>query len=204
MKIVWWALLSVAGLLVTERRISAINVDLTDADVHRAVGIALSAQGIRARFHEPYRVPVNDATVEHVEVITEFRRLVMASEDQALLGNWMFARGGFDSKGRTLRDTLHHWRGQVSIRTRIRFHPQHSYVALPAVDILIGEPSFLTLNVVSTPIVANAREGPGSPTGAVIEAFFNAPSFHDRVLPLRIVFEGKELVRPNVDFSRLE
>lgn len=204
MKIKWWALLSVAALLITELPISAIDVDLTEADVRRAVGIAMSAEVARARFHESYRVPVNDATVEHVEVITEFRRLVMASEDETLQGNWMLARGGFDSKGRTLRDILQRWRGQVSIRTRVRFHPQHSYVALPAIDILIGEPSFLTLDVVRTPIVANSPEGPGSPTGTVIEAFFNAPSFHDRVLPVRIVFEGKELVRPNVDFSRLE
>jgi len=204
MKIKRWALLGVAGLLITELRISAINVDFTDADVRRAVGIAMSAKGARARFHESYRVPVNDAAVEHVEVITEFRRLVMASEEQTLRGNWMFARGGFDSKGRTLRDTLQRWRGQVSIRTRVRFHPQHSYVALPAIDILIGEPSFLTLDVIRTPIVANALKGPGSPTGAVIEAFFNAASFHDRVLPLRIVFEGKEPVGATVDFSRLE
>ena len=41
-------------------------------------------------------------------------------------------------------------------------------------------------------------------SGAVIETFFNAPSFHDRTLPVRIVFDGKELVRAAVDFSKLE
>ena len=204
MKIGKWMLLGLAGLSIAAPRIAAIDVDLTDADMRRAVGIATSSQAARARFHEPYRVPVSDARVESVEVVTELRRFVMASEEQMARGNWMFARGGFDSKGRTLRDMLQRWRGQVSIRTRVRFHPQHSYVGLPMIDILIGELSFMTLDVVRTPIVANSPKGPGSPTGAVIEAFFNAPSFHDRVLPLRVVFEGKELVRATVDFSRLE
>ena len=41
-------------------------------------------------------------------------------------------------------------------------------------------------------------------TGAIVETFFNAPSFHDRELPLRIVFDGKERVRALVDFSKIE
>jgi hypothetical protein len=207
MKIILRAMLGVGALLTAPSGISAIDIDFNDADFRRAVTIASSSENARARFHESYRVPVNDSTVEQIEVITEFRRFVMASEDESLLGNWMIARGGFDSKGRTLKQVLQPFRGRVSIRTRVRFPPLHAYVAMPAVDIMIGEPSYLPLDATRTPIISNTDgvgAGPGSMTGAVIETFFNAASFHDRTLPLRIVFEGKELVRVPVDFSKLE
>jgi hypothetical protein len=195
-----------AVLLISQPHVRAIDTDLTEADARRAVGIAISTKPARARFHESYRIPVKDATVERVEVITEFRRFVMASEEQALKGNWMLARGGFDSKGRTLRDILQQWRGQVSIRTSLRFHPHNAYSMLPAIDVLIGEPSFLPLEVSRNPIMNTPPDGSlfAPMTGASVEAFFNAASFHDRVLPVKIVFEGKELVRVPVDFSKLE
>jgi hypothetical protein len=206
MKINLWVLVSLAALLIFQPRILAIDLDFTDADARRAIGIAIGARAARAQFHEPYLIPVKDATVEHVQVITEFRRFVMVSEEQALRGNWMLARGGFDSKGRTLRDINQQWRGQVSIKTGLRFHPHNTYSTIPAVEILIGEPSFLPLDATRTPIISSPPAGSrfGPMTGAIIEVFFNAASFQDRVLPVRIVFEGKELVRATVDFSRLE
>ena len=207
MKINEWLLLSAASLLISETGTRAIDLDFTDADARRASAIAISAKAARAQFHESYRVPVKDATIEQVQVITEFRRFVLASEEQALRGNWMLSRGGFDSKGRTLRDILRPWRGQVSIRASLRFHPHNSYSMLPAIDILIGEPSFLPLDVSRVPIMSSlppSGVGFGSMTGATIETFFNAASLQDRVLPVKIVFEGRELVRAPVDFSKLE
>jgi hypothetical protein len=198
--------LTLAAVFVFQALARAIDPDVTPADVQRAVSIAISSDSSRARFHESYRIPVNDSTVELIETITEFRRFVMASEEQLLLGNWMLARGGFDSKGRTLRDLLLPWRGQVSIRTRLRFHPLHSYTAMPAIDIMVGEPSYQPLDVIRTPIITSADQPGGSTfmTGAVVETFFNAPSIHDRALQLRVVFDGKELVRALVDFSKVE
>jgi hypothetical protein len=195
----------VAAVLILQAVVRAIDPDVTPADVQRAISIAIRDDNARARFHEAYRIPVNDSTVEQIEAITEFRRFVMASEEQLLLGNWMLARGGFDSKGRTLRDLLLPWRGQVSIRIRLRFHPLHSYTGMPATDVMVGEPSFQPIDVIRTPIMTPQEQaGWTGMTGAVVEAFFNAPSFHDRALPVRIVFEGKELVRAPVDFSKIE
>jgi hypothetical protein len=196
---------AVAAVLILQPAVGAIDPDVTPADVQRAVSIAISYDDARARFHESYRIPVNDPTVELIETITEFRRFVMASEEQLQLGNWMIARGGFDSKGRTLRDLLLPWRGQVSIRIRLRFHPLHSYTGMPATDIMVGEPSFQPLDVIRTPIITSPDQGGLTiMTGAIVETFFNAPSFHDRALPVRIVFDGKELVRALVDFSKID
>jgi len=206
MKTAWFGSLSVAVLLSGPPRVSAIDTDITPGDVQRAITIAVSPKSARDRFHAAYRVRLNDAIVQDLEVITEFRRFVMASEEQLLLGNWMLARGGFDSKGRTLRDILKPYNGQVSIRASLRFHPHNSYRDIPPIEATISEPSFLPLDVVRTPIWSNSADavGPVPLSGAVIETFFNAASFHDRTFPLAIVFEGKELVRVAVDFSKLE
>jgi len=196
-----WLLFGAAAFLVTTPRVAAINADLSDADIRRAIGIAVGPRTAGVRFHVPYILAVKDPLVERLEVITEFRRFVLASEEQTALGNWTSARGGYDMKGRTLKDNLQGRHGQVSIKLRARFHPHHWYSFLPAIDILIGEPSFLALDVVRTPLLA---DGSASMTGAVIEAAFNAPSFHDRSLPVRIVMDGEELTRVDVDFSKLE
>ena len=196
-----WAMLIAAGLLMT-MPLGAINIEVTDADISRAISIAVGQKPASARFHAPYILQISAPAVERAEVITEFRRFVLASEEQSALGNWSLARGGYDAKGRTLRDLLQKWRGQVSIKARMRFHPQHSYAFMPAIDVLIGEPSFQGIDVVRAALMTSGT--PTSMTGAVVEAAFNAPSFHDRTVPVRIVLEGKELARVTVDFSKLE
>ena len=197
-------LTAVVAVLSAQSSAVAIDVDFSEADMRRAVTIAVGSDGTRARFHAAYNVPVTDATIEQVEVITEFRRFVLASEEQLALGNWMLARGGFDSSGKTLREMLLPWKGQVSIRTRVRFHPQHAFTSVPAIDILVGAPSYQAVSTVRSPVTVSLDSGSSGLVGAVIETGFNALSFADRTLPIRIIFEGKELARLDVDFSRLE
>ena len=200
-----WAQAAGVCLLVAQPHIAAINVALTQDDVRRALGIAAGPLDVRVRFHAPYIRSVDDPAIERLEVITEFRRLVLASEEQASLGNWMVARGGYDRKGRTLADMLQRWKGQVSIKIRFRFHPHNSYAAVPLIDTLVGEPSYLPLDVTRTPLLAGVPKGQRAPlTGAVVETTFNAPSFSDRAQTVRIVLDGKELVRTTVDFTTLE
>jgi hypothetical protein len=152
-------------------------------------------------------VAIADPTIERLDVITEFRRFVLAAEDQLKSGNWMMGRGGFDTKGRTLKDVLRPLSGQVSIRARLRFHPQNNYVTLPAFDILLGQPTLLAINAIRTPHVTVATGEPGTRdviNGATIEVFYNAPTIDDRVLPVRLFSEGKELARVSFDFARVQ
>ena len=205
MRVNRWALTGVALVMLTQSRGHALNAAVTDADIHRATVIATGTKEVRARFHAPYILPVSDPIVDRIDVITEFRRFVLASEEQAALGNWMVARGGHDAKRRTLKDILEPWRGQVAIRLAVRFHPQHRYSSLPPIDVLVGEPSFLALDVVRTPQMALTNDEKVTfMTGAVIETTFNAQSLQDRALPVRVVFDGKEIVRVAADFARLE
>jgi hypothetical protein len=44
----------------------------------------------RARFHSRYEFRVGDPTVERIEVITEFRRVVLAVEERVRFGDHLF------------------------------------------------------------------------------------------------------------------
>ena len=205
------ALLTMTGvataLLLAGAPVAAVTEVLTERDYAYAISIANGSEATRTLFHTPYTLVVNEPTIEHVEVVTELRRFVLAAEDQLKAGNWMMARGGFDPKGRTLKDLLRPLEGQVSIRARLRFHPQNSYIVLPAFDILLGDPTLLAINAIRTPHITRASGEPGTRDiidGATIEVFYNAPTVDDRTLPIRMLLEGKELTRVSVDFSRLQ
>jgi len=194
-----------AVLLLGRAPVAGLTEVVTDREVAQALNIANGSDASRGLFHAAYQVAIADPLVEHLEVITEFRRFVLAAEEQLKNGNWMMARGGYDTKGRTLKDLLRPRTGQVSIRARLRFHPHNNYATLPAFDILLGDPTLLAIDVIRTPHVTK-----GEPNfheviyAATIETFYNAPTIADRVLPLRLLFEGKEVARLSVDFSRVE
>jgi hypothetical protein len=193
-----------AAWLLAPASTAAIDEVLTESDMAYALSIANGSEASRAVFHAPYHIDISDPTIEAVEVITEFRRLVLAAERELEAGNWMIGRGGFDPKGRTLKDILRPLVGQVSIRARLRFHPQNNYATAPAFDILLGEPTLLAIGATRTPHVTPASGRPGSRdviNGATIEMFYNAPTVGDRILPVRIISESSELARVTVDFS---
>lgn len=209
-----------AALLLVQPRLAALIEALTDRDIGQALNVANGSEATRSLFHARYRIALDDPTVEHLEAVTEFRRYVLAAEEQAKAGNWMMARGGFDPKGRTLKDLLRPTSGQVSIRASLRFHPQNNYVNLPAFDILLGEPTLLAIRadrhahvslhgarVADERVLAPANREPGTRdviTGATIEVFYNAPTVADRALPVRLLLEGKELARSTVEFGRFD
>ena len=199
--------LVVAVLLVFERPMIGLIEQPTDRDFASALNMASTSETLRAHFHAPYIVPLKDAIIEQLDVITEYRRLVLAAEEQLKAGNWMLGRGGFDQKGRTLKDQLQPFAGQVSIRARLRFHPHNSYVMLPPFDILLGEPTLVAQQSIRTPHVIPAS-GDGKTrdfiAGATIEITFDAREIGDRALPVRLVSEGRELARAAVDFARFD
>jgi hypothetical protein len=202
-----WAPLVASVVFLSQPTIAAVTEVITESDIARALTIANGSDDDRALFHASYGIAIDDPMIEHLEMLTEFRRFVLGAEEQVKAGNWMMARGGYDPKGRTLKDLLRPLMGQVSIRARLRFHPQNSYVALPAFDILLGDPTLLAINATREPHTTPATGKPGTRdvfTGATIEVFYNAPTIADRVLPVRLISEGKELARVSVDFSRVQ
>jgi hypothetical protein len=195
------------AIVLAQSSLAGLSELLTERDVAYAFAIANGSDATRATFHAAYVIAVDEPVIEKLEVVTEFRRLVLASEEQLKAGNWMMARGGFDAKGRTLADVLRPLAGQASLRARLRFHPQNSYITLPPFDILVGEPTLLAINATRTPHVTPATGEPGTRdviSGATVETFYNATTIDDRVLPVRLMFEGKEITRVLVDFARIQ
>lgn len=196
-----------AALLLISAPLTAVTEVLTEREIAQALSIANGSDATRALFHAPYVIAVDHQVIERLEIVTEFRRLELAAEAQLKAGNWMVARGGFDAKGRTLKDLLAPLVGQVSLRATLRFHPQNDYAAMPAFDILLGEPTLLAINAVRTSHTTPATGEKGTRDvihGATVEVFYNAPTIADRVLPVRMMFEGREIARVTVDFSRIE
>ena len=207
MKALRWSVPFAVASLIATAPLAAVTEVLTGEDVSRAFTIASGSDETRERFHASYVVPFDDPLVERLEIITEFRRLVIAAEEQLKAGNWMMGRGGYDAKGRTLRDLLRPFQGQLSIRARLRFHPQNNYATLPAFDILLGEPTLLATTASRAPHVIPSNDKPGTRdiiSGATIEMAWDAVAIDDRTLPVRLFSEGEEIARHSVEFSRLQ
>jgi hypothetical protein len=194
--------------LTMQAGLPALVQTLTDEDIARALAIANGPEPSRSRYHAAYIVAVNHPTVEQLEVVTEFRRFVLAAEEHVRAGNWTVARGGYDREGRTMKEILRPSSGQLSIRARLRFHPQNVYVYLPPLDVLLGDPTLRPLDTSrSSDFTPAAKNDPSSKpviVGATIETAFDASAAGSRVLPIRIISEGKELIRVRVDFSTLD
>jgi hypothetical protein len=192
---------TLAVLLQSDLRAIVLAPD--PSDILRAMRLARESEQTRARFHAPYVFKLDDATVEQIEVITEFRRYVQTAEEQLRLGNWLFAQGTRDAQ-----DALRPWRGRLSIVARLRFHPQNTFVSIPPYDIAVGDPAVTALNVTRTPInglLATAPTGTFAPmTGAIIEVVFDAASIGQKARPVSARLAEHELARVMIDFAKLE
>ena len=71
----------------------ALVTAMGTTQIERAQQVARSRDAERTQFHRKYLFDLPGDTVTQIEVVTEFRRLVMITEDQLRAGNQMFSRG---------------------------------------------------------------------------------------------------------------
>ena len=108
--------------------VAGLTEVLTDRDIARALNIANGSEAEPRPVSRPLPCRDRPPPVEHLEVITEFRRFVLAAEDQFTNRKLDDGAGRRPSqKGRTLKDLLAPRTGQVSIRAHLRFHPLNNY-----------------------------------------------------------------------------
>jgi hypothetical protein len=191
-------------------RLGALDVSLSQQDIERALAIARSPEAERVRFHSRYRFAVNDATVAQVEVITEFRRVVIAGEDRLLKGDWMFTQGT-----RAAEAAVRPWHEQLAIVAQLRFSPLNTYVTVPVLDIMVGdslsEGIVVPLAAHTTPqfslpfpVVGKRGVTTSSLVGAVLETDFPASAIGQTKRRVSVLMEGKELARTTIDFASIE
>lgn len=193
-------MIAIAALLQGEA--GALAPALQDKDIERALKLARTREEMRAQFHAPYIVRVHDATVEQIEVVSEFRRYVLTAEEKVRMGNWLFARSIRDAQ-----EALKPWRGRLSLVARLRFHPQNALATIPPYAIAVV-PDVEPLAVVRTPINAMRSGGRGDLSaplvGATIEVVFDAAAIGQARRPVIVSLTGQEVARVTIDFAGLE
>jgi hypothetical protein len=182
--------------------LSAIDLDVTTQDVERALSIARDRDAERARFHAPYIKKLDTAEVETVEVVSEFRRYVLSTEEHIRKGERKFS---FSTA--LAQQALAPWKTRLAIIARLRFHPQNRYITVPAAEIaLVGNDRAL-IGVLKDPIMglSSGRASDGSPLmGAVVEGVFDAVVVGEGVREFVVRLEGREVARVTFDLRTLE
>jgi len=118
-----------ALLVAAATRPLALESRLNAASLQDALGIGQSrVASVRERFHRPYRINVGRGPIDFIEIVTPFRRVVMAAEEQARLGNRFFGQ-------REAIATLAPSPSDVDIVIELTFHPLNNYVGVPSYDV---------------------------------------------------------------------
>lgn len=191
---------------------SAYAPRLDQRAIDDAVSIGHSpSEPRRERFHLSYRVHVARAPVDYVEIITPFRRLVLAAEERARIGDRFFQQR--DAAAVLAR----HGEG-IEIAVELTFHPQNTYVGMPVYDVsmarlsgrviraraLQGVPRF-TPRVTGFPVpgVGAGLPAGGQPLvgGTVLAHFDRADLDPQGTYDIVVREAGKELATGRIDLA---
>ncbi|MEN3339147.1 MAG: hypothetical protein V7647_2823 [Acidobacteriota bacterium] len=201
----------IAALYVTlaVQAAAGIDVSLTQSDTQRALRLGDGTPAALAAFHAPYVIAITDSIVREIQVLTEFRRTVMATEDALKRGDWAVAKGARSLNGRGIDDVVKPWRGKVTILATLQLDALHTYVALPNCELMMGGmPVVASLDRRSTPRASLPYSMRGTMTtslvGGVIEADFDAAAVGQTSRSAVVMCDGRDVARTPIDFSRLE
>jgi hypothetical protein len=186
----------------------ALVLSMSPGEIERAQQMARSRASEREQFHRRYVFDLRDATITQVEVITEFRRLVLITEEHIFRGDWLFSRGT-----RSAEQALAPSHGMVTIRALVRLNPLNTYIMPPPYLLALGAnaaggaPALLETKVspqYSTPFKARNGKTLTSLLGATLEAEISAVQLGQASRIVAVMLEGKELARTTVEFGRFD
>jgi hypothetical protein len=193
------------SLLAASVSIVGVGASVTGLDrpqIESALRLARSSDAERARFHEAYRVPVPQREVESLEVITEYRRMVMIAEERMSTGAWSYT-----VTIRSAEEALQPWVGKLAIRARVKFHPMKVYPRVPGIAIFVGDPPGRQApqQISSSPLFAlGTSSTQANPmVGAQVDAVFDAAAVGRGRLTVMILGPETLEVRVPVDFGSL-
>ena len=99
------------------------NVDLPAIDDALTL-IRSGSAGELARFNEPYRVKVEKAPVDYLEVVTPFRRIVLAGTAKAAVGDRSFGQ-------RQAIESLSEGGERLDVYAEMTLSPLNNYIGVP-------------------------------------------------------------------------
>lgn len=206
------ALLLLAGGSAAAAYDAALGPDA----IAEAIRIGQSrVESVRVRYHQPYRIDVSRPPVDYVDLVTPFRRVVLAAEERMRQGDRRFGQ-------REALGLLKEQRGQVMVFIELTFHPLNTYVGVPAYVVTLTNagsaervhavdmqriPRFrprlagTPLPFPQTPVLPSA----GQPVlgGTLVAGFDSGRLNTGAVYDVVIEESGKELARASVDLGKL-
>jgi hypothetical protein len=185
--------------------VTAYEPAVDEVGVLNAIRLGQSrVEAERERFHQAYRTVVNRPPVDSVEVVTPFRRVVMAAESRARLGGGIFTQ----REGLAI---ISAGAGRLDVIVETTFHPLNTFVAVPAYDVRLGAPggraAIAPIATDRTPRYALGTERPGTGQpllGGTVTASFDGAALNPSGLyDVVITDAGKELARTRIDLAKI-
>jgi hypothetical protein len=186
--------------LLAGAAVSAFEPTITPRLIDEALSIGQSRiDSVRTRFHQPYRLQVSRPPIDHVDIVTPYRRVVLLTEERTQLGIRGFTRGEATA-------ALGGQSGVVELRVEMTFHPQNAFVGVPDYDVELVTASPPSRLVPGTVERIPRFGGGGSPlVGGTIVARFPIARLNGTGAYEGVVSEkGKELGRARVNFAGLK
>jgi hypothetical protein len=198
----------VAGWALAVQSIGAIEVDIDSRAIDQAVSIARERRDAVIRtFNERYMLVHSEFRFESIEIITEFRRVV-------LMGRERIVAGSFSWTAYEITRLLEPFRGRLSILAHVRFPPQHVLVTVPDYTAVVSSTrpgpsgdapdSMRPLDIRTSPYYAAGLSETSVMIGARFEAAFDARALDPNGRYFITVYENKTRLGPvEVDLKNL-
>jgi hypothetical protein len=121
------------ALIASQATTGAVQTTVDFAAIDEALTLArVSSDTARARFHEAYRLIAARAPVDYLEVVSPYRRIVIAAQQQAAAGNRSFGQ-------RQALEILGKAGGQIDLYVEMTFNPLNTLIGVPEYDVaLVG------------------------------------------------------------------
>jgi len=185
----------------------ALVLSMSGSEIERAQQMARGRDSERQQFHRRYVFDLRDAAVTQVEVITEFRRLVLVTEEHIFRGDWMFSRSVKSGE-----EALTSSRGLVTIRATVRLNPLNTFITPPAYLLAMGANEAGSVPVPLETQVSPQYSAPfkargkmvSSLVGATLDASLPSAQIGQASRVVAVILEGKEVARTTVEFGKLD
>ena len=203
----------VAAMLLAGATVAGYAPILDRKALEEAVDIGQSrVDSVRFRFHQPYRLYVGRAPVDYVDVVTPFRRLELAVEERARLGDRLFRQ-------RDALAVVAEYGDRLEIFVELTFHPHNTYVGVPVYKATLARTGLAPIepvNMMRVPRFGTRFEGFPLPYprplssssgtepmlgGTLILGFSSRQLDPVGTYDLRLEESGKEVARVNVNLA---
>src|SRR5262245_22832799 len=120
------------ALVASQASTGAVQTTVDFAAIDEALTLArVSTDTARARFHEAYRLIAARAPVDYLEVVSPFRRIVLAAQQRAAAGDRTFGQ-------RQAIEILAKAGNQIDIYVEMTFNPLNTYIGVPEYEVVLG------------------------------------------------------------------